>query len=119
MYFHGELDPGVAIISQLVLVEPRSRYRLNFAARTQDLLSNGLPIITVRQWGADGRLIATSIPLTNGSNDWREFSLTFDAGDLPAVAINIQRQRCPSYPCPIFGHVWFDSFALEKLSGNV
>ncbi|MDX6614372.1 MAG: Tetratricopeptide repeat [Blastocatellia bacterium] len=116
MYFHGELDPGVTIISQLVLVEPRSRYRLSFAARTKDLLSAGLPAVTVRQWRTDGLLIATSSPMTNGTKGWQIFSFTFDSGDqLQAVSINIQRQRCASYPCPIFGHAWFDSFVLEKL----
>jgi len=116
LYFHGELDPTVAILSQLVLVEPHSRYRLSFAVRTRDLLSAGLPIVTVRQWGGDSRLIAESTPLTNGTSDWRTVAFNFDSGEgLQAVAINIQRQRCVSYPCPIFGHAWFDSFVLEKL----
>lgn len=114
--FHGEMDPTVAILSQLVLVEPRSRYRLSFAARTRDLISGGLPIVTVRQWGGDSQLIAESSPLTNGTSGWRTVALNFESGEqLQAVAINIQRQRCVSYPCPIVGRAWFDSFVLEKL----
>ena len=114
--FHGEFDPTVPVISQLVPVEPRSRYTLKFAARRENLISGGLPAVTVREWGGKSNLIAESNPLGPGTGGWENFEFNFITGDgIQAVTINVQRLRCVSYPCPIFGHVWFDSFALTKL----
>jgi hypothetical protein len=31
-----------------------------------------------------------------------------------AIRIILDREPCTSMPCPIFGHLWLDEFALKK-----
>ncbi len=111
----GNSDSSVPVISQLVLVERDSWYRLSFAARTQDLVSGGLPVVVVVDAASDRRLIAQSPPLSRGTSGWRDFSIDFKTANTAAVTINIQRQFCSSQPCPMFGRAWFDSFSLRRL----
>ena len=113
--YAGNSDSSVPIISQLVLVERDSWYRLSFAARTQDLVSGALPIVVVVDAASDSRLIAQSPPLSRGTSDWRDLSMDFKTANTTAVTINIQRQFCSSQPCPMFGRAWFDSFKLRRL----
>jgi hypothetical protein len=60
--------------------------------------------------------LASSAPLPAGTNSWQEVTLEFSSGDTTrAVLISLQRQSCPSGPCPIFGRLWLDTFTLGKL----
>src|SRR4030095_12235428 len=45
--FSGASDPPRSIIGQLVLVAPRARYRLQFAVRSEELVSGGAPFVVV------------------------------------------------------------------------
>ena len=114
--FNGISD-AAAHLSQLVLVKPNSRYRLNFAARTQEIVTGGLPVITVTDASRDGRVLAQSSPLPPGTSGWQDYSVEFASSDATsAVYIILQRQHCPDPPCPIFGSLWLDDFSLQKLS---
>lgn len=113
--YAGNFDPNVAVISQLVLVVPGVRYRLSFAARTDGLVSAGLPVVVVKNAAGDQSVIAQSMSLSPGTNGWREFSIDFETSDTTiAVKVNIQRQACSSNPCPIVGRAGFDSFFLKR-----
>lgn len=113
--YAGNFAPPVAVISELVLAAPRTRYRLHFSARTEGLLSAGLPVVAVREPTGDGRVIAQSPPLPSETTGWREFSIDFETtAATSAVTINIQRQACSSNPCPIVGRAWFDDFSLKQ-----
>ena len=116
--FRGGDSSSSPAISQLVLVEPKARYRLSFAARAQKVVTGGLPIITVIDASSsDGRTLAQSAPVPQGTSGWRDYTVDFMTGDTTrAVLIALQRQNCTSSPCPIFGRVWFDSFSLQKIS---
>jgi hypothetical protein len=107
-------DDGPAVVSQLVAVAPNANYRLRFAARTEDLVSAALPLVTITD-ARTHKLLAETVPLASGTNEWREFSIdfqTFAAGD--AITISIARQSCTTKPCPIFGRAWFDNFELQS-----
>ncbi len=115
--YAGNFDPMVPVISQLMLVVPNARYRLSFAARTEALMSAGLPVVVVKNAARDQSVIAQSVSLSPGTNGWREFSIDFETTDTTrAVSVNIQRQACSSNPCPIVGRAGFDSFSMKRLS---
>jgi hypothetical protein len=105
------------MLSQLVLAKSGTRYRLRFWARTEGLVSAGLPLITVSDAGLDAnQLLAQSEQFPPTSGGWREYNLEFVTGDTTeAVSIRLERRGCPGALCPIFGRVWLDDFSLEKV----
>lgn len=113
--FSGDSDPGTPIISQLVLIEPNNRYQLNFAARTEDIVSGGLPRVAVLDAGNKEILGKTNaFPRTVSS--WQDYSIDFNSKETTrAILISLQREQCRESPCPIFGRLWLDNFSLKKL----
>jgi tetratricopeptide (TPR) repeat protein len=113
--FAGDSNPGTDIVAQLLLVEPARRYRINFAARSQEVISGGLPIITVTDAG-DNKLLGQSPALSKGTTNWNVISFEFTAQPATnAVVLRVQREGCSTPPCPIFGVVSLDSFSIEQL----
>lgn len=113
--FHGSPSPENTI-SQLVLVEAGTNYRLSFAARARSLVTGGLPVITVTDMSNAGKLFGQSAPLTSDRNGWQEYSVEFATTTTTgAVMIEIRRQQCATKLCPIFGFVWLDNFSLQKV----
>jgi hypothetical protein len=112
----GKSDPSDAVISQLVLVEPAARYRLSFAARTEELLSGGLPVVTVIDASDDKKhILIKSKTIPPGTNPWQTYTSEFTTTEtIRGVFIGIRRENCETNPCPAFGHVWFDDFSLER-----
>jgi hypothetical protein len=115
----GTSNPSEAVLSQLVLVQPNTRYQLRVAMRTEEIVTGGLPTIVVTDVsGSDPHPLVSSAPLPAGTNGWQEVTLEFATSDTTrAVLINLQRQNCPSGPCPIFGRLWLDAFTLGKPKG--
>lgn len=113
----GVTNVSVPTISQLVLVEPVTKYRLSYAARTKDLITGTPPFIGVLDASSkEQRVLAQSATLPTGSNPWQDSSLEFLTGeDTRALLIFVQRPKCSQTSCPIFGRVWLDSFGLRKL----
>lgn len=112
----GHANPGVNVISQLVLVEPGARYRLGFSTRTENVKTGGPPFVVVSDAsGADARVLAQSKTLPQGTNSWQEYEVEFVApSKTEAVLVSLQRQPCETSPCPMFGRVWLDDFSLIK-----
>ncbi|MEP6911760.1 MAG: tetratricopeptide repeat protein [bacterium] len=115
--WHGDPDRSAPVVQQLVLVAPKARYCLNFAARTQAGATICAPVITVIDPKATvKRLVAQSSALPQDSSEWRDYSLEFTTEDTTKVIlIGITRQAGPDGPCPIFGSTWLDDFSLEKI----
>jgi len=114
--FSGNSNSGTWPISQLILVEPGHRYRLNFACRAQDIVTGGLPLIVVTDASDNNKRLGESAPLGKESS-WQTFSVEFTAGEkTTAVIFSLQRQNCSTSPCPIFGSIFLDSFSLERLA---
>lgn len=115
----GDVKPISQVVSQLAIVKPKTRYRLSFAATTRDVVSAGLPIVTVADARpAGGFLIAQSEHLSEGTSEWRNYTVDFISPvSTTAVLIAVQRQQCPGTRslCPIFGSLWLDQFTLREL----
>lgn len=112
--FNGESDPGRPVISQLVLVAPRARYQLHFAARTEDLVSGGLPYLSVTD-ATTQQVLGQTDAFPQTSSGWRDYTVDFTAPEnATAIQITVQRQPCSKTPCPIFGRLWLDDFSLRE-----
>jgi len=114
--FAGDSNPGADLVSQLVLVDPSRSYKINFAASSQDVVSGGLPIVTVTDAGVGRKRLGQSPPLPKGSSNWRVISFEFTTQPTTnAVLVSVQRENCTTAPCPIFGVISLDSFSIEQL----
>lgn len=113
--FLGYSEPNTVILSQLLLVEPRKHYEVKFNVLTQNLLTGGLPLIAVH--GATGKkeVLGQSVPIGFESSAWQSLKFDFRAHDEDAVELRLQRKPCNSAPCPIFGSLWLDNFAIEEV----
>ncbi|MEP6707791.1 MAG: hypothetical protein ABJC05_09735 [Pyrinomonadaceae bacterium] len=117
--FHGDPTPTVLAISQIVLVSPKTHYRLQFAARTNDVISGGLPVVVVSDAATPGTILAESQPLASGTSPWRESVIDFTTGpQANAVVLSLRRNGCATGPCPIFGSLWLDAFFLQAIPGR-
>ena len=114
--FAGDSSRGEGLVSQLLLVEPLERYKINFAVRSQDIVTGGLPIVIVTDASGDHKTLGQSRPLSRGTTAWNVVSFDFTTQPTTkAVVLSIQRQSCSTSPCPIFGAILLDSFSIEQL----
>lgn len=115
--WNGNAPANTPVTTQLVLVEPNTRYQLNFAVRTKEIVSAGLPLLVlIDKSSNDNHVLAKSETFPKGSSNWQEYSVSFTTGsDTHAVLISVQREICGPDPCPIFGKLWLDNFLLRKL----
>ena len=114
--WNGDSDPSTPPVSQLLLVEPNTRYRLSFAARTHEMRTIGLPVVAIADPASDSyAILKESEPFARGTSGWRNYSVEFTTGTASAVQIIVRRQQCATTPCAALGHAWIDSFGLEKL----
>ena len=114
--FGGNSNPALPVVSQLILVEPSRHYQVNFAARSQDIVSGGRPLLIATDAAGEQKRLGQSAPLAQGSSDWQSFSFEFTtAATTNAVLISLQRENCTSSPCPIFGSISLDSFSVQQL----
>lgn len=114
----GNTTPLIPVLSQIVLVEPATHYRLNFAVRAGQVVTGGVPVVSVVDTSSD-QILAPAKVLPQGTTLWQDDSIEFSTSkNTDAVIINIVRENCTSNPCPIFGHTWLDDFSLQKLSSS-
>ena len=117
--FHGDPTPTVPAISQIILVNPRTHYQLQLAARTGDVISGGLPIVVVSDAAMPDTTLIASEPLASGTSPWHESMLDFTTGaQTNAVLLSVRRRTCATEPCPIFGSVWLDGLFLRPMPGR-
>lgn len=117
----GNVTPAAAIVSQLTLVAPNSQYRLHFAARTRELITESpLLIMVTDAGGRDARELGHSESFTKTSDGWQDYSLDFATGqDTTAVVVALLRRDCQVSHCPVYGRIWLDDFSIEKLPGAI
>jgi len=98
---------------QLVPVQPGMGYRLEYFAKTENLVTTGGPQVAILR--PDNRsVVATSQALPSGSQDWQLLAVDFVApADAAAVFVAIQQTPRYSYVEPTQGTVWFDDFSLK------
>jgi tetratricopeptide (TPR) repeat protein len=106
-------------VSQVVAVEPATRYRLTYFVRTDDLKSAA----TLYAFAADAATpdapLGASAPAPTGTNDWQPISFEFTTGPkTEAVVVRVARVGCLEGVCPIFGKIWYDDFDLQRAAGR-
>jgi Tfp pilus assembly protein PilF len=113
----GDYNPAAPVVSQLVLVEPKTRYRLHLAARGQEIVTGGPPFFIVKDASSgDEHALAQSKTLPQGNSPWSDYTLEFTTGnDTSAIRVSLQRLNCTGGPCPIFGRLWLDDFSLQRI----
>ncbi len=102
-------------ITQVILMRPGARYRLEAFAKTDALDTPEGPRLVVAN--DSNEWIAASDPVPAGSNDWQKLAVEFQApqsaGDSAAVTVSIKRKpRNPIYDEPTRGRVWIDDVRL-------
>ncbi len=114
--FNGNSNPGSALVSQIILVEPSRRYKISFASRSEDVVTGGLPLLVASDASGEQKRLGQSPPLAKGISDWRQYSFEFTTTPTTtAVVLSLQRENCTTSPCPIFGAISLDSFSVELL----
>jgi hypothetical protein len=115
--YSGNFDEATPVISQLVPVDPKSRYEVRFSFRSENLFSAGLPIVAISDALGEHKLLGESPALASGSKGWNSTSFIFQSDEnTRAIRLNIQRTPCNVKPCPITGKAWFDGFVLTRLN---
>jgi tetratricopeptide (TPR) repeat protein len=113
--FKGDSEAGLPVMTQLVLVEPGAHYQLNFAARTKEVVSGGLPSLTITD-AVSGSPLGDSGAFPKTTDGWRQYTVDFTVPKATStIQIVLQRHGCSGSPCPIFGYLWLDSFSLRRL----
>lgn len=114
--FGGDSGPGSALVSQLILVEPSRRYRVNFVSRSQNVVTGGLPFFVVADAAAASIPLGQSPRVQKGTSDWQFDNFEFTTTpETRAILLTLQRENCPTSPCPIFGSISIDSVSIELL----
>ena len=118
--FKGDSNPNQSILTQLILVEPNTRYRLEFNVRTEEMVTGGLPLVTVSDANnKENRVLGQSSQFKQSNAGWQEYTVDWTTTNATsAVLISLHRQNCSSGPCPIFGRLWLDDFIIRKLSAG-
>jgi Flp pilus assembly protein TadD len=109
-------------VSQTIVVEPNTQYRVQFYQRTEGVLSASKPYINITD-AADGASLISSQPTASGTNDWQLVTLDLKTkAKTEAISIGVTRDPCDDKQpvCPIYGTVWYDDFNLKRigLSGS-
>jgi tetratricopeptide (TPR) repeat protein len=114
--FRGQVPSGTPLVSQLVLLQPGTRYGLKVMTKTDNLVSGGPVTIVILSADPSGaKLLAQSAAIAVGSTDWTPINLQFSTSEQSAVTLVLQRQACNETPCPIFGNLWLSDFSLTRL----
>ena len=114
--FRGDSNPTTPPVTQLVLVKPRTNYRLTFQARAQDFMSAALPALRIIDASDEKSPALAQANGMSSATSWREFSIEFLTREqTKAVRLQFIRQGCDGGPCAAFGTVWLDSFELREL----
>ena len=90
--FKGESDTASPVISQLVLVSPNAHYQLSFGARTESIVSGGLPRVSVID-STSNQVLGVPVVLPQKTSGWQDFSIDFTSNDnTTAILISLQRR---------------------------
>jgi hypothetical protein len=114
--FAGNSNPGSKLVSQTILVRPARHYKINFASRSQNVVTGGLPLLIVSEAPAEQKRLGQSAPLSPGTTNWRVSSFEFTTTPTTSAVVLSVMRDCTASPCPVFGSISLDSFSLEELN---
>jgi len=112
--YNGNSPPKAPVMSQTIVVKSQQRYRIAFAVKAKDVVSGGLPFVTVTEPQTNSVLATSNLP--QNTDSWQKQTIEFTTlPDSKAIVLTLVRNDCSSSPCPVFGVLWFDSFSIEEL----
>ena len=115
LVYSGDTGTGVGVLSQIIAVKPDTNYVLSFNAKTQQLVTGGLPLLyLIGETAASRNVLTRSALLPGGTTGWQSYEVAFNSGRMQNIIIELQRMACSSSPCPIFGTLWLDDFTLRE-----
>jgi tetratricopeptide (TPR) repeat protein len=100
-------------VRQMVPLRARARYSLEVYVKTKDLVTPDGPRVVVS--GKSDEEIATSAPISAGTNDWQRVAFEFTAPPDGLIYISIKRKPRFSYDDPTLGVIWIDDFDIRAL----
>ncbi|MCO6509266.1 MAG: tetratricopeptide repeat protein [Aridibacter famidurans] len=112
--FQGHSNPDQWLLTQRILVKPNSSYELKAFARTNELVTAGLPFIGVYN-GLDNQQLARTQRVESDESGWVELSVRFDTGKNRTIFVALARESCAQSPCPVFGELILDDFSLGEI----
>lgn len=107
-------------VSQTIIVEPETQYRIQFYQRTEGLTTASTPAVVIND-SVDNTQLASSPPAPTGTNDWQLVTLDFKTKPKhEGISLGLIRAACEKDQpiCPIFGTVWYDDFNLQRVSSG-
>ena len=111
--FSGNWAPNTSVLSQSLVVEPETTYRVLFAVKTRDLVTGGPPFIAVRDT-TNNQLLGKSENFPTATNPWLTLNFEFKTqANSQAAIVRLERNNCDT-TCPIFGTLWLDQFRIEQ-----
>src|SRR5256714_148529 len=117
--FNAAADAEFHNVSQLVAVEPSTRYRLTYFVRTEELRGAATLVAMAADASSPDTALASSALVPSGTNDWQQVSFEFNTGPkTEAALVRLVRAGCPEGACPIYGKIWYDDFDLQLAAGR-
>ena len=111
--FNGHSATPDAIVSQLMLVRAQARYRMNFAVKSERLVTGSPLVLEVTDAVKNQTLKEFEIAQ---ESFWQRESFEFATPNgNTAIELRLIRKGCSSGPCQIFGTLWLDSFSIEQI----
>jgi hypothetical protein len=105
-------------VSQTVVVEPGTSYRIEFYVRAAEVVSSSTPAVQVTD-AVDGSVLGTSIPAPSGTSPWQQVTLDFATKPKhDGITVGLYRAPCADGQiCPIYGNIWYDDFNIKRNDG--
>ena len=105
-------------VSQMVVVEPSTQYRLEYYVRAEELKGAATPVVQILDAMDGATVLGASQPAAAGTYSWLPVTINFKTPPkTEAVIVSIVRADCGDPVCPIFGKVWYDDFNLQSVGG--
>lgn len=110
---------GKIPISQTLVVQPATLYRIECYLRVDKLISSSTPSIQVTD-AVDGSVLVNSAPAPSGTSDWQLVTLDFTTKPQhDGITVGFYRAPCADVQlCPIFGTIWYDDFNIKRIDGG-
>jgi hypothetical protein len=107
-------------VSQTIVVEPETQYRIQYYQRTEGLITASTPAVVISD-SIDKTQLVSSPTMPTGTNDWQMVTLDFKTKPKhEGISLGLVRAACEGNQpiCPIFGTIWYDDFNLQRVSGG-
>lgn len=107
-------------VSQTIIVEPETHYKIQFYQRSEALTTASTPAVVISD-SVDNTQLASSSPMPTGTNGWQLVTLDFKTKTKhEGISLGLVRAACEGNQpvCPIYGTVWYDDFNLQRVGGG-